>query len=317
MAKVLVVDDSAVSRDLVITLLGCQGHNAVAAADGVQALEMARAEHPDLIITDLLMPLLDGYELIREIRADASLAETPVIFCTANYLQEEVRPIAATLGVSHIVAKPVDVEHLLQTVDDALAEFAQAPVVPPQTFSREHQRALSAKLIEKVDELERAEDALRESEARFRSLAEFSPVGILSLSVAGHVSYANPRLREICGLADATIPADGWSGLVHPDDREILKDALANALEGRSSQGDRIRLVRPDGEQRWVEVQVAPVVDQAQQTNFVRRLRTSPRWSKPRCNATRWSAGCASRSDSKAWANSPPGSLTTSTICSQ
>ena len=95
----------------------------------MQALATARAEHPDLIVTDLLMPLLDGYELIREIRSDARRsARTPVIFYTANYLHAEVRPIAAALGVRHIVSKPIDVEQLMRTVEDALADRDPAPV---------------------------------------------------------------------------------------------------------------------------------------------------------------------------------------------
>ena len=269
MARVLVVDDNAVNRDLVVTLLGYQGHQSMQAADGMQALATARAERPDLIITDLLMPLLDGYELIREIRCDEALSDTPVIFYTANYLHSEVRPIAAALGVRHIVSKPIDVEQLMQTVETALADLDQVPTVAAQVFDREHQRALSAKLLDKVRELEQAENALRESEARFRSLAEFSPIGILSMSTAGRVSYANPRLREICGIADTVIAGDAWDDLVHLEDREIIQNALARSLEGDVSHGDRIRLLRPDGEQRWVKVQVAPVVDQAKQTNFV------------------------------------------------
>ena len=89
------------------------------------------------------------------------------------------------------------------------------------------------------------------------------------MSPAGRVTYANPRLREICGIADTSLAADAWDGLVHPDDREVIETALANSLEGQISQGDRIRLVRPDGEVRWAKVQLAPVVDQAKQTNFV------------------------------------------------
>ena len=149
MAKVLVVDDNAVNRDLVVTLLGYQGHTSVQAADGIQALATARSEQPDLIITDLLMPQLDGYELIREIRSDGALAETPVIFYTANYLQAEVRPIAAALGVRHIVSKPIDVEQLMQTIENALAELApgagrrgagirpRAPARPERQAARE------------------------------------------------------------------------------------------------------------------------------------------------------------------------------------
>ncbi|MDT4909983.1 MAG: hypothetical protein QOI69_3224 [Pseudonocardiales bacterium] len=269
MASVLVVDDNAVNRDLVVTLLGYRGHHVVEAADGAEALATARAEHPDLVITDLLMPVIDGYELIREIRADPTLAATPVIFYTANYIHAEVAPIAAALGVHHIVEKPIDPRDLLLAVDDALAHPGATPSAPPETFRQEHLRAVSTKLLGKVQELEDTQDELGRSEARFRSLAEFAPVGIFSASGADQVTYANPQMREIFGLPDGGAEAVNWSSLVHPEDRDRWTDAALSAMEQRRSHGDRIRLVRPDGAQRWVEIQISPVIDGADQATFV------------------------------------------------
>lgn len=269
MAKVMVVDDNAVNRDLVVTLLGYRGHSMVQAIDGAEALVTARSEHPDLVITDLVMPVMDGYELIREIRADPILAATPVIFYTANYLQEEVAPIAVALGVRHIVFKPIDPHHLLLTVDEALTDRGSVPSTRPETFHREHLRALSGKLLDKVRALEHAEEALRDSEARFRSLSESSPVGIFSLTKDGQVSYTNPRLREICGLSYGVAATLAWKSLLHPDDCERFVAAMAHSVEHRRSHNDRVRLVRSDGEQRWVHVQIAPVIDQAGRATFV------------------------------------------------
>jgi len=269
MARVLVVDDDAVNRDLVVTLLGYRGHSVVQAADGVEALVSARAEPPDLVLTDLLMPAMDGYELVREIRADPALEDTPVIFYTVNYLEREVLPVAAALGVRHIVSKPIDPQRLLLTVEEALAKRASAPVLRPDTLNREHLRALSAKLHDKMHELELSQEALRESEARFRTLAQFLPIGVFSVDTDAQVSYANPRLREICGLSDvATADAD-WAALLHPDDRERWEGQVRHAMDQRTSLRDRIRLVRPDGEQRSVQVQIVPVTDRAEQSMYV------------------------------------------------
>src|SRR5580692_8217500 len=126
MATVLVVDDHPANRDLVVTLLRYRGHTLLEAGNGAQALKIARAQHPDLIITDLVMPVMDGYELVRELRSDPGLAETRVIFYTANYLREEAEPIAAALGVYDTVSKPATPERILAATDGAL----QA-VVPP------------------------------------------------------------------------------------------------------------------------------------------------------------------------------------------
>src|SRR5260370_30266631 len=156
MAKVLVVDDHPSNRDLVATVLGYRGHRVLEAADGAAGLAAVRSERPDLVITDLLMPVMDGYELVRELRADPMLAATAVIFYTANYLQDEVRPVALASGVRHILSKPVEPELLLAMVDEALSDApAPSPTVAlPEDFHRAHLRAWSAKLCDKVAELE-------------------------------------------------------------------------------------------------------------------------------------------------------------------
>ena len=101
MATILIVDDHPVNREFLVTLLGYGGHRLLQAADGAEALVLARAEHPDLIIADILMPTMDGYELVRQLRADAAIAQTPVIFCTAHYLEHEARTLAQQCGVAH------------------------------------------------------------------------------------------------------------------------------------------------------------------------------------------------------------------------
>ena len=270
MARVLVVDDNAANRDLVVTLLGYRGHTALEAADGKAALAIAKSEPVDLIITDLLMPDMDGYELVRELRADPDLAETPVIFYTAYYLQDELRSIASTLGVGHRLSKPINPEDLFRAVDDALhTPTPVAPVaVPVAELDREHLRALSGKLVRKVEELEQAESALEASEARFRALAEFSPLGIFSMTAHGEVSYANPRLMEICALTRAAGELK-WDSIVHPEDRERLRVLIAGASTTPAGGSARLRLLRPDGEQRWVAMQVAPVADATESPIFV------------------------------------------------
>src|SRR6185503_7207840 len=80
MAKILVVDDRAANRDFLVTLLGYRGHDLLEAGDGAEALAMAKSNHPDLVIADILMPTMDGYEFVRHLRADADVANTAVVF---------------------------------------------------------------------------------------------------------------------------------------------------------------------------------------------------------------------------------------------
>src|SRR5512142_2681234 len=106
MATILIVDANPVERRAYTTLLGNFGYRLLEAGDGVEALEVARAELPDLVITDILMPHMDGFTLVRRLRAEPLLTGVPVIFQTANYLESEVQRLAQASGVKHILAKP-------------------------------------------------------------------------------------------------------------------------------------------------------------------------------------------------------------------
>ncbi len=155
MATILVVDDRPTNRDFLVTLLGYRGHRLLQAADGAEALEAVRAEAPDLIISDILMPTMDGYESVRQLRADPGLSHTPVIFGTAHYLDQEASALAQQCGVAFILSKPCDPEAVLDTVDAALGfTLRSTPHPPEEEFDREHLRLLTNQLAHKAAELQ-------------------------------------------------------------------------------------------------------------------------------------------------------------------
>lgn len=162
MATILIVDTRPSDRQLYVTLLSSFGHRVLEADDGAQALEVARSELPDLIVTDIFMPNMDGFTLSRRLRTEPLLAGVPVIFQTTHYLESEIRKLAATSGIKHVIGKPAEPQEILRTVQEALDE----PVAPsklPQTgqLQREHLQLLADKLYEKNVELEKANERLR------------------------------------------------------------------------------------------------------------------------------------------------------------
>jgi CheY-like chemotaxis protein len=154
MATILVVDDRPTNRNFLVTLLGYQGHRLQEAADGAEALEMVRTLHTDLIISDILMPTMDGYEFIRQLRADPALAHTPVIFSTAHYLSREAGALAQQCGVAFILPKPSEPETILRVVNTALG-LGLKPSPPPKAeeFDRAHLELLTNQLDRKAAEL--------------------------------------------------------------------------------------------------------------------------------------------------------------------
>jgi PAS domain S-box-containing protein len=155
MATILIVDDHSVNRQFLVSLLGYAGHRMLEAENGAEALEITRADHPDLIITDILMPVMDGYEFVHQLRAEADIANTPVMFYSATYREREVRGLAKAAGVQYVLSKPAEPQAILNVVDAALG--LRLPSTPPSEILTkpllDPVQIISAKLTAKMGEL--------------------------------------------------------------------------------------------------------------------------------------------------------------------
>lgn len=139
MPTILIADDYEANRLVLSKLLTHSGFRVLEAPDGASALEQMRAEHPDLALVDLLMPVVDGFEFVHRLRQeDGPIARTPVIFITAAYLPSEVLPLAEACGVTHVLARPAEFEEILRVVNEALAaDPPQIPRAGPREFHLE------------------------------------------------------------------------------------------------------------------------------------------------------------------------------------
>ena len=154
---------------LVSTLLTHEGYTVTEAADAAEGLEKARAGGVHLVISDILMPSMDGYEFVRQLRADKSTADLAVIFYTANYHEREATSLARQCGVARVLVKPCPAPQFLQAIADVLAGGAavRPAVAPDAGFDAEHMRLLTDKLSQKAD-------ALRVANSRLAVLTEIN-----------------------------------------------------------------------------------------------------------------------------------------------
>lgn len=199
MTRVLVVDDDAQNRYLLEVLLAGEGFEVESAANGRDALAAARARTPDLVISDILMPEMDGFLLCRAMKADAALRTVPFVFYTATYTEPEDERVALQAGGDLFLRKPAEPDELLAEVRRLLGATVRRAEDPrgrglaeEVAFLARHDQALARKLEKKHQELQ-------ESEARYRSYFEGSPVAILVMDDHGRLLDANPAVRSLSG----------------------------------------------------------------------------------------------------------------------
>ena len=178
MSTILIVDDNEQNLYLLRTLLGSKGHTVEEARNGREALDRARQAPPDLIISDILMPVLDGFALCRRWRADEGLREIPFVFYTATYTDPKDEELALGLGAARFIVKPAEPDDFLGILEKVLYEHGQGQVVAPHesdddevVYYQKYNQALVQKLESKMLELEQANRAL-EAQVRERQRAE-------------------------------------------------------------------------------------------------------------------------------------------------
>lgn len=200
MKKLLIVDDNAQNLYLLEVLLKTNGFEVEQASNGVEALELARSNPPDLIISDILMPDMDGFSLCRTWKADERLKEIPFIFYTATYTDSRDEKLALSLGAERFLVKPLDWDIFLSILQEIFQKYESgAPTLQPDMietddeFYREYNAALIRKLEDKMMQLQR-------SNRRLASLYKVSCELHTTKSPAELLDIALQAIIETAGL---------------------------------------------------------------------------------------------------------------------
>jgi len=167
--KILIVEDDIDSRILLERSLPRQGYSVESAANGIQALEKAVLAPPDLIISDIMMPEMDGFDLCRRIKADERLRSIPFVFYTTTYTDQKDEELAMALGATRFLIKPMKMEEFFIAISEVIEKHRveQLPV-PDQlpfditTLDRMQMEVYARKLFKKVQELEKLYEKVKE-----------------------------------------------------------------------------------------------------------------------------------------------------------
>lgn len=158
----LVAEDDPDIRKLLYTTLTFKGYRVVAVHNGREGLEFIQKERPLIVITDIMMPQLDGFGLVHRLRIDPQTRDIPVVFITATYVSRADQEFALNIGATRFIQKPVDLEKFLATIEELLEQGPLPTVEPLKEFNfyDGYRKRLEIKLDQKIKQIAREEHLL-------------------------------------------------------------------------------------------------------------------------------------------------------------
>jgi PAS domain S-box-containing protein/diguanylate cyclase (GGDEF)-like protein len=213
----LIVDDHPTNRKLLRAQLEAAGHGVLDAADGIEALEVLERESVDGVISDILMPNMDGFRLCLEIRKSKKLSRLPFVFYTSTYKSPQDRELARTVGADQYLTKPAATHAILGALEEAMQKTRERIAVSAARYDetyvlKQYSEALVRKLEERNTEVEvalknlqAAHDRMRESEARKAAVIETALDCVVTIDHEGKILEFNPAAEKTFGYSRAEV----------------------------------------------------------------------------------------------------------------
>jgi len=270
--RILVVDDVDHVRTLIRKILESKDYQVIDFPDAVQASEYLQSQAVDLIISDLMMPQMDGYTFCRKVKSDQHLQDIPFIFVTAAFTDEIDKKLAAKVGAQVYLTKPIMPKQLLDTIQELLKKSASSAADSDEEnvddVEKMYTEVLSRKLNMKVQELEEERAALRKSEEHLRMVTNAIPEQLFELDQEGNYLYMNAAHARWHGISSDSILGRRIDKVFSSQAYEIIKPFLDKAYQG---QAITFEAEVPNGDGRLVMMRTRfiPKYDQDKQISGI------------------------------------------------
>ncbi len=195
--KILIVDDMTNDRLLLRSVVERYGHEVIEAGNGLEGIEMARANRPDLILSDALMPVMDGFRFLRILKGDEALKAIPFIFYSATYKGQKDIELALSLGAQAYIIKPKEPQELWEEVTNTLnkrpIQRESPPVLLPadEEYLSRYSEVVAIKLEEKVQELQITIENYKKAEEFIKNILEGITEGLAVIDPEYKIILAN------------------------------------------------------------------------------------------------------------------------------
>ena len=271
--KVLIVEDNEDSRNLLAKQLRAFGHEVKTANNGIDALKQALKDVPDILVSDIQMPHMDGFMLCREWRQTHKLKDIPVVFYTATYISEEDEKFALKLGVNAFVKKPTEPDVLVNILSEIIEKASSGHLTPAEEkpleqyeYLIEHNKRLVNKLQKKVaalnlevSEHKKTEDSLRASEERLRSTLDAMLEGYQIISSDWRYLYINP-VAAAQGRYELNKYYEHTMTELYPGiEKTAFIRAIKKCMKGKKPDRIENEFTYPDGTKAWYDLSIEPV----------------------------------------------------------
>ncbi len=265
--NILIVDDDHLNRKLLAATLADAGYQTLEAGDGLEALEILGTTEIAAVISDGLMPYMDGYQLCSAVRHHARCQHVPFIFYSSTYTDPADEELALQAGADCFLRKPMPMRQLITTLRELVSTPGPWPrglaPAPEVAVMKEYSQTLIRKLEKRNDQLTAQKTALHASETQLRAIFEAEPDCVCLFGRDGKVTSANPAglaLFQVDSLAELA---------VHPLTHFVAEGHRAAFHAGVAAvwRGDKgcldFAILGARGALRWVEMQIAPLRDQS------------------------------------------------------
>src|SRR5437588_5432629 len=255
--NVLIVDDQPINLRLLRAELEAEGHNVYDASNGVEGLAVLDRQQIDVIISDILMPVMDGYRFCHEVRRSTKYRDIPFIVYTSTYLSPSDEKLSLDLGADRYLRKPASLEELVRTISETLAEPRRQPTTPfeSEDVLKEYNAGLVAKLEKKNVELSTAVSQLSLQTTALETAAD----AILITNAAGVILWINGAFTRETGYS-AEEAIGRTPSILKPEEKgdEFCGRLAETVLSGRTFRGESADR-RKDGTIYYNEHTVTPV----------------------------------------------------------
>lgn len=260
--KILIVDDDQETRKILRLIASRAFHEVLEAENGQEGLRLAAEQKPELIISDALMPVMDGFFFLREIKRNEVLRGIPFIFYSGTYTEKDDIRLASSMGAAAYIVKPKEPEELWAEIGQALERHKREPGIRPPSATpegeneqlRQHAQIMALKLEQAVTKLQealatqkRSEEALRLKLERLKKFFSAVPDLLCVIDASGRFSLVNAAWERTLGYTRQELLGEKLADFLYPDDINPTKEALASLAAGKEAGSYENRCRCKDG----------------------------------------------------------------------